>query len=58
MEEVYGSDHRPVIFDFEMEILPVRYVNLEKVVNPAMSKKQGVGIINLQFLKLKNIDST
>ena len=34
LEEVYGSDHRPVIFDFEMQLKPVRYMNLEKIINP------------------------
>lgn len=34
LEDVYGSDHRPVIFDFDMELKPVRYMNLEKIMDP------------------------
>lgn len=56
LEDVYGSDHRPVIFDFHLTLQPVHFMNLEKIINPQMSTKQGVGIISLQHLKLKNIN--
>lgn len=37
LEDVYGSDHRPVTLDFHLGLEPVRYMNLDKIINKEMS---------------------
>lgn len=34
LEDFYGSDHRPVVLEFETELPPIRYMNMDHLLNP------------------------
>jgi len=36
LENVYGSDHRPIILDLELNLRPMRYLNLNKLKDKSM----------------------
>ncbi|CDW91774.1 endonuclease exonuclease phosphatase family protein [Stylonychia lemnae] len=55
LENVFGSDHRPIILDLELNLKPVRFLNLTKLRDKSMQTSQGLGIIKFNHLNLKNI---
>lgn len=53
LDNLYGSDHRPVQLDIYIDLKPVRFLQLSQLMNPSLSQYQATGVFTFHKLKLK-----
>ena len=55
LEEVLGSDHRPVMLDININLKPLQYLNVPSLLNPMFAHNQGVGIFSFKKLTIQGL---
>eukprot|EP00347_Sterkiella_histriomuscorum_P004413 403360556 len=57
LNNVFGSDHRPIILDVDIVIKPNRLLSIPRLIDRTMQTQQGIGMIKFNFLIIKKLQS-